>query len=105
MNTFEAINYNRLDRKNLLVEIASRDSKIQELEEQLSWFKRQIFGKRSERVVSDLNEQQLVFEGFESLPTSEKEKKLLLDMNVKSQIETVKTKFLYQRIYQSKPRS
>lgn len=75
MNTSEAINYNRLDRKNLLVEIASRDSKIQELEEQLAWFKRQIFGKRSERVVSDLNEQQLVFEGFESLPTSEKEKK------------------------------
>lgn len=45
---------------------------IRELQEQLAWFKRQIFGKRSERVVKDLDAQQLVFEGFESpLPPKE----------------------------------
>ena len=37
------------------------------LEEQLAWFKRQIFGKKSERVVANLNEQQLTLEGFENL--------------------------------------
>ena len=37
------------------------------LTEQLDWFKRQIFGKKSERIVSDLNMKQLQFEGFEAL--------------------------------------
>ena len=37
------------------------------LTEQLDWFKRQIFGKKSERIVSDLNTKQLQFEGFEAL--------------------------------------
>ena len=51
---------------NLQAKLVERDEKVihlsQEnnyLKEQLSWFKRQIFGKRSERIVSDLNEQQL----------------------------------------------
>jgi transposase len=56
-------------------EVADRDQKIQELEEQLAWFKRQIFGKRSERVVSDLNIQQMTFEGFESQFLEKKKKK------------------------------
>lgn len=75
MNMPETTRYNSLDRDSLLTEIASRDSKIQVLEEQLTWFKRQIFGKRSERVAADLNPQQLVFEGFENLATKELEKK------------------------------
>jgi transposase len=44
------------------------------LKEQIEWFKRQIFGKRSEREVSDLNSRQLILEGFES-PTQQEEKK------------------------------
>ncbi len=44
------------------------------LEEQLSWFKRQLFGKRSERVAANLNEQQLTFEGFEVPRPPEQEK-------------------------------
>ena len=47
----------------------------QVLEEQLAWFKRQIFGKRSERIASDLNSQQLLFEGFENEATKEEEKR------------------------------
>jgi len=92
MNTSEAINYNNLNRKILLAEIASRnekietqDRKINELEEQLAWFKRQIFGKRSERAVSDLNEQQLFFEGFETLATKEVEKKTVAEHERKKQ--------------------
>jgi transposase len=69
------------DQEHFLKEIAMRDEKIvhldqenHHLKEQLAWFKRQIFGKRSERVVSDLNTQQLLFEGFESPTQKEKEK-------------------------------
>lgn len=65
---------------HLINELHMRDEKIihlnqeiQHLEEQLAWFKRQVFGKRSERVVSDLNNQQLEFEGFENLEASKKE--------------------------------
>lgn len=62
------------DQELLLKEIAIRDEKIAYLNEQLEWFKRQIFGKRSERVVSDLNSQFLYFEGFEN-PSGKKEQK------------------------------
>jgi transposase len=55
-------------------ELRKKDEKIIHLEEQLAWLKRQIFGKRSERVVGHLNGQQLTFEGFESLPFQEAEK-------------------------------
>ena len=81
MNTCEQIKPESLDREFLLTEITSRDEeivrldhKINYLEEQLAWFKRQIFGKRSERVVSDLNATQLTFDGFEN-PTPEEKKK------------------------------
>jgi len=70
------------DRESLLKEITVRDEKIIQLDqenhrlkEQLAWFKRQIFGKRSEREVSNLNSQQLLFEGFESPAHKEEEKK------------------------------
>ena len=45
--------------------ITEQNQKIIRLEEQLAWFKRQIFGKRSEKFVSNLDEQQLELEGFE----------------------------------------
>ena len=56
-------------------EVCRLSQEAKYLNEQLEWFKRQLFGKRSERVVSDLNEQQLYFEGFENLATKEIEKK------------------------------
>ena len=37
------------------------------LTEQLDWFKRQIFGKKSERIVAACNSEQLLFDGFEDL--------------------------------------
>lgn len=41
------------------------------LTEQLEWFKRQIFGKRSEKIISP-NDTQLIFDGFEALKPDEK---------------------------------
>jgi transposase len=52
--------------------LVAKDQHISRLEEQLAWFKRQIFGKRSERVVGHLNQQQLMLEGFEN-PEAPKE--------------------------------
>lgn len=51
--------------ESLQKEIVERDAKIVCLEEQLNWLKKQIFGKKSERVV-DANPEQLHFDGFES---------------------------------------
>lgn len=62
------------DIDQLQEENTSLRAQIIYLEEQLAWFKRQIFGKRSERIVSDLNSQQLTFEGFENLPVAEEKK-------------------------------
>lgn len=82
MITPEAITSESLDKEFLLKEITVRDEKIiqmdqkiHQLEEQLAWLKRQIFGKRSERTVSNLNCEQLLLEGFENLATKEEEKK------------------------------
>lgn len=54
--------------------IAMRNEKIADLEEQLAWFKRQVFGKKSEKYVSNLNSQQLMLEGFENKEESSKVK-------------------------------
>ena len=51
--------------ESLEEKIATQHAKILYLEEQLAWFKRQIFGKKSERVV-DVNQEQLQLDGFEA---------------------------------------
>lgn len=53
-----------LSIESLQLRLAECDQKIIYLEEQLNWFKRQLFGKRSERIVSDVHQNQLQFEGF-----------------------------------------
>ncbi len=49
-------------------------NEINHLKEQLEWFKRQIFGKRSEKIIPR-NENQLEFDGFGNLQKEEKEEK------------------------------
>lgn len=51
-----------------------RESKAH-LEEEIAWLKRQIFGKRSEKVVKNLNESQLLFDGFEGAENTPPAKK------------------------------
>src|SRR3990172_1391722 len=51
--------------------LTERDQKIIYLEEQLAWLKRQIFGKKSERIVSGLDSRQLELEGFDQLQSAE----------------------------------
>ena len=45
------------------------------LKEQLNWFQRQIFGNKSERTVSGINQDQLTFDGFENLQDLSQEQK------------------------------
>jgi transposase len=75
MTTLETLLQDAQNSEYFFKEIALRDEKISYLEEQLEWLKRQIFGKKSERIVSDLNARQLTFEGFENPSKKEDEKK------------------------------
>ena len=84
MTTVENLSVDQLqaDISNLqtmLVEssgkLLEKEQKIVCLEEQLAWFKRQLFGKRSERIALDLNNEQLLFEGFDVPQPPEKEAK------------------------------
>ncbi len=59
---------------DLSTKLDVKEQEVTILSEQLAWFKRQIFGKRSERVASNLNSQQLILEGFET-PQALKEEK------------------------------
>jgi len=68
MNATETAYVQGLEKKN-----ESLEKEVAQLKEQLEWLKRQIFGKRSEKIISP-NHEQLVFEGFENLPLPEEEK-------------------------------
>jgi hypothetical protein len=48
---------------------------VSELQEQLAWLKRQIFGQRSEKVVRQANQADLYLEGFEPQESAESKKK------------------------------
>lgn len=88
----------KLEVEHLSSELQKREDKIiylnqenqsltqknQYLEEQLAWFKRQIFGKRSERVVSDLNSNQLEFDGFENINASNEAQKKTIASHTRS---------------------
>jgi len=55
--------------KELAVQFKEQNECLSEqnarLKEQLEWFKRQIFGQRSEKVIKNIDENQLFFEGFD----------------------------------------
>jgi transposase len=68
------------ENENLRNTVVERDQIIFQLEEQLSWLKRQIFGKKSERIVRDLDKTQMQFEGFDTpeAPTTEQTQTVLV---------------------------
>ena len=76
MTAAEILDPKRLQTENvgLRSELVLRDRKITHLQEQLDWFKRQIFGKKSERIARDLNQEQMTFEGFQTPETKNEEK-------------------------------
>lgn len=75
MTATQIVEPSNLQKENaeLRCELDQTNQKIVYLEEQLAWFRRQLFGKRSEKVLSNLNEQQLELEGFEKQECSSDE--------------------------------
>ena len=68
MNAAETLEFNRLN-----TEVETLLNKVSSLEEQLAWFHRQVFGKRSEKFVQP-NHEQLLLAGFEDMHLPEQEK-------------------------------
>jgi len=60
MNTSQQLSYEEALLKNFHLEQENAT-----LKQQIEWFRRYLFGKKSERIVSQVNEEQLTFEGFD----------------------------------------
>lgn len=77
MKALQTTPYEKLEAENQQLEkqVGQLQNEVDFLNEQLEWFKRQIFGKRSEKVIEKSNEHQLVFEGFENSQEEKEEKK------------------------------
>jgi transposase len=58
-------------------EVNALQDQINYLNEQLAWFKRQVFGQKADKFVDTQNSDQLNFEGFDKLPSREEEKKTI----------------------------
>lgn len=67
----EAVLFWQAQSQNWEAQAKRNRDEIAVLKEQLAWLKRQIFGKRSERLVPNLNERQLEFEGLKCRETEE----------------------------------
>ena len=57
--------------------VESLNGEVQFLKEQLEWFKKQIFGQKTEKFVDSKNESQLCFDGFDKLVAVPPEKKII----------------------------
>ena len=75
MSTAQIITPDQLQNEIVLLnkKLTESDEKIFCLEEQLAWFKRQLFGKKSEKTVSNLNSDQLFLAGFDGVPAAAQE--------------------------------
>ncbi|MGE3954121.1 MAG: IS66 family transposase [Parachlamydiales bacterium] len=80
MNATEAAYVEELEEQNRTQadRISSQEEKIVYLEEQLEWLKRHVFGQRSEKLVKELDANQLHFAGFEptDVSTDQSDKKV-----------------------------
>ena len=54
-----------IDMAAMSTDIATLTSKNMDLQAQLDWFTRQLFGKKSEKLISCEDKNQLIFEGFD----------------------------------------
>jgi transposase len=72
-----------IDPEKLQTEVFSLRNKIKNFEsenatlkEQLAWLTKQVFGQKSEKIISDTDSNQLSFEGFENLIPEEEKKEI-----------------------------
>ena len=62
MSTVQTPDLKELQSENLLLK-----NEIVTLKEQLAWLTKQVFGQKSEKIISNVDCNQLTFEGFENL--------------------------------------
>lgn len=86
MKTAQIIPYEQLEIENQQLEkqVGHLRDEVNFLNEQLEWFKRQIFGKRSEKMISKSDEHQMMFEGFENLQEEIEKKKKIIAAHTRS---------------------
>ena len=65
------------ETRQLQKSLDSLNVEVTYLKEQLEWFKKQLFGQKTEKFVDKRNEEQLYFEGFENLAPVPPEKKII----------------------------
>lgn len=82
MTTPEAISY-----EEAMIKLFQKDLEIAHLKKQIEWFRKYLFGKKSERIVSQVDEKQLTFEGFEVEKPQEETKKVSAHERRKSKRE------------------
>lgn len=77
MNAEEIDYVEKLESENLALnnENLALNNEVTHLKEQLEWFRRQIFGQRSEKVKDISNDRQLLLPGFETLQEEPSEEK------------------------------
>lgn len=71
------------------------NKKVAYLEEQLNWFKKQLFGQKAEKFVSTHNEEQLCFEGFDQVAPVKPETKIIPEHERKKRQSTGKDKITF----------
>ena len=64
----------RLQVSLLANKLENYENEVSHLKEQIAWFKKYFFGSKSERYVSNVDSNQLLFEGFENLLPEETKK-------------------------------
>ena len=69
MNTVQTSDPEQLRAENLLLK-----NEVSTLKQQLAWFTKQVFGQKSEKIISDVDSKQLTFEGFENIQPDEEKK-------------------------------
>lgn len=74
--------------------VESQSKEIAYLNEQLEWFKKQIFGSKAEKFVDRKNDEQLYFEGFDQLVPVPPEKKIIPAHERKKRTPTGKDKIV-----------
>ena len=84
---------------DLMAENTQQRNRIAQLEEQLAWLTRQLFGQRSEKFVDGLDENQPLIPGFEPPKEPEEKKKPSLPMIVVNPSAMAKIKSPFPQTY------
>jgi len=78
MNTVQISDPEQLQDEvfSLRDKVKNYENEVTTLKEQLAWLTKQVFGQKSEKIISDLDSNQLTFEGFENLIPEEEKKEI-----------------------------